>query len=92
MYNIRRTRCILIDTYGHVVYIPGAYWIGGHDIEVEGQFRWIYSGKELVYTNWGNNEPGNASETENCISTHYSNHKWLDDDCAASHYYLCEMK
>ena len=78
--------------YSNVVCFLGGYWIGGHDIEVEGQFKWVNSGNELVYTNWGRNQPGNASVTENCISIHYFNHKWFDDECSASHYYLCEIK
>ena len=29
-----------------------AYWIGSHDVEVEGQFIWTSSRNRITYTDW----------------------------------------
>lgn len=75
------------------MFISGGYWIGGNDLEVDGQFRWINSGVNFGFTNWARGRPshGNNTENTNCVAIHYSSHKWIDDDCATLHFYLCEI-
>ena len=63
-------------------------WIGGNDVEQEGNFVWE-SGEAFSYTNWDAGEPNNKGNQD--FIRMYTNGLW--DDCEEdSHYaFICEF-
>ena len=63
-------------------------WIGGNDVEQEGNFVWE-SGETFSYTNWDAGEPNNKGNQD--FIRMYTNGLW--DDCEEdSHYaFICEF-
>ena len=62
-------------------------WIGANDIEEEGNFTWVGSGKPLDYTEWGKiwgyQAPDNLGN-EDCVYMSDSNSTWNDFPCCAN--------
>ena len=55
-----------------------AYWIGGNDIQTEGTFVWK-TGEKMSFTNWSDEEPNNAGQTENYMEILQNSGKWNDN-------------
>jgi hypothetical protein len=68
-------------------------WLGGNDINAEGQWLWI-SGESMLYTNWRTGEPNNAGMDqlgEDCMILEGDNGGlWDDRGCANTYGYICE--
>ncbi len=70
------------------------YWIGGTDLDAEGQWRWMDTtafwtgGKALAYAHFASAEPsgGNAS---NCLHVR-ADGQWTAASCTTSFAYVCE--
>jgi hypothetical protein len=61
-------------------------WIGLKDIKNEGIFEW-QDKTELIYTNWGYNQPDNLYD-QDCVSLQ-SNNNWGDASCNVNLYFVC---
>lgn len=62
----------------------------GHtDIEEEGHFVEVETGKKMIFTNWKNNEPNNWLGRENCVMLQRKNSKMYDAPC--SYKKLCQV-
>ena len=71
------------------LYADGA-WLGGNDIDVEGEWRWVTSGDLVTWTTWGDTEP-NGGTSENCVIL-YPAGDWNDWGCQhASALAVCEF-
>lgn len=79
--NICIQKCLLL----------GQFWIGGNDIDAEGQWRWVTSGNPLTFTDWAPGEPNNTGGNEDCLlllpNTAY---QWNDATCSTRSLYICE--
>ena len=45
----------------------------------------------IDYTNWGEGEPNNALDGEDCVALTAWNGKWNDDNCNSKFNYICEI-
>ncbi|XP_044287312.1 hepatic lectin-like [Varanus komodoensis] len=66
------------------------YWIGLHDRDIEGHWRWIdgtsyFSG----FTYWKQGEPNDDAHGEDCAHL-WGNGEWNDVYCTYQCYYICE--
>ncbi len=67
------------------------YWIGANDQAEEGSFVW--TGGEAVFNDppWGNGQPDDAGQAEDCVTFWSSQRdRWNDDRCAREHAFVCE--
>ncbi|XP_021947348.1 perlucin isoform X5 [Folsomia candida] len=56
-------------------------WLGGWDINNEGNWRWIDGDAQMSYTNWLPNAP-NGGLAKNCAHFRpFSPHQWFDTPC-----------
>ena len=56
-------------------------WIGGNDIENEGQFKWS-DNSNWNYENWTSGNPNNAERREDCVEGDWAaGTSWNDDKC-----------
>ena len=60
-----------------------------NDLDVEGTWTWI-SGTTLGFTHWGDGEPNNAGNNEDCGQVR-SDGRWNDVNCAGAAPALCEL-
>ncbi len=68
------------------------YWIGGNDIEQEGDFRWS-NGDPIEFFNFGPGQPSDPGIFgEDCILFDGGDGEWDDRDCDDDHDYLCERQ
>ncbi|XP_069122566.1 perlucin-like protein isoform X2 [Argopecten irradians] len=71
------------------------YWIGGNDMFVEGDWRWIHSDQRVNYTNWHHGEPNNYHhQGEDCMLVFINSrqlYKWDDRQCTEKHNFICEL-
>ena len=65
----------------------GQWWIGASDAASEGKWEWV-SGHPWEYTSWGENQPDNAGQNEDCahfwgnhINLNSRYNKWNDLPC-----------
>jgi hypothetical protein len=69
-------------------------WLNGHR-ESSGKWKWITSGKEFTYTNWGNGSP-TISSGYDYIYTYFYNKdiigKWYDILAKSINHVLCEIE
>ncbi|XP_030852797.1 uncharacterized protein LOC105437983 isoform X2 [Strongylocentrotus purpuratus] len=72
------------------------FWIGCHDREVEGQFKWL-DGTQVRYDGWALDEPndGGPGRTQNCAclwsSQNPNRHgRWDDNSCGALLRLICQ--
>lgn len=67
-------------------------WLGGSDLDSEGQWVWKKSKYPLGYQGWQKSEP-NGGVLENCLHIYEFNQDgvWNDINCARYMPYLCEM-
>ncbi|XP_048780983.1 perlucin-like [Ostrea edulis] len=67
-----------------------SYWLGGNDIEIEGEFKWANSDLSLTFTDWSPGQPDNANG-EDCIELRGAFHyHWNDLPCNTPHHFICE--
>lgn len=76
-------------------------WLGGHDSQNEGLWKWISNGKPFTYTNWGSGEPSNwhpwQKLEEDCMGKSVypdsSRNVWNDYPCSANDMttFVCEI-
>lgn len=64
-------------------------WLGGTDIDKEGDWVWTHSKRKVTYTNWGRGEP-NGKRRENCLHTYRGNGEWNDIGCGHKCGFICE--
>lgn len=73
------------------------YWLGGTDLDAEGQWMWMNStrfwsgaaaGKALAYAHFAATAPGGGN-TSNCLHVG-ANGEWTDANCATSYAYVCQ--
>ena len=56
-------------------------WIGGNDITAEGSWAWS-DGSNFSFTSWGEKQPDNTGNNENCLTTNWWNAgQWNDLSC-----------
>ncbi|OWF36632.1 perlucin-like [Mizuhopecten yessoensis] len=70
------------------------YWLGGTDMVVEGEWRWIKTGQSINYTNWAHGEPNNHHSHEDCLTAHLtseSHFHWVDRQCTYKCYFVCKI-
>ena len=53
---------------------------------------WV-SNSTSTYRNWGDNEPNDVNQNEDCVEMFIRNrtHKWNDEDCKENRTYVCEI-
>ncbi|XP_078393214.1 perlucin-like protein [Cetorhinus maximus] len=68
---------------------PGVSWIGLTDRESEGNWTWV-DGTPVSFTRWGQGEPNNAEENENCAIIRRAN--WNDVRCTDQFRFICEKR
>ena len=56
-------------------------WLGASDEAQEGHFVWIPSGRPLMFTDWGTDEPNNLNGDEDCLMYLLYERKWNDFPC-----------
>lgn len=72
-------------------------WIGGNDLDHEGQFVWKPSDKNMTYTNWSNDiwqQPDNYRDDEHCLELYVmdtTNVFWNDGPCWEKKRFICEF-
>ncbi|CAG2208820.1 CD206 [Mytilus edulis] len=64
-------------------------WIGLSNFHNNGRYLWS-DGTILNYTDWGQSEPNNVNNNENCAQTYYR--KWNDNNCFMSFRFICKMQ
>lgn len=70
------------------------YWTSLNDIDDEGTFVSIATGKKAPYTNWRIGEPNNENNgyPENCVQVTHSDGFYMNDvPCDAHASYICEL-
>ena len=65
------------------------FHIGINDIATEGTWQYA-NGGDLVYTNWGNGQPDNYQNGQDCGTT-WHDLTWDDDQCDQEKPSICEM-
>lgn len=66
-------------------------WIGLNDRDLEQGFTWS-DGSPRDYVNWGDDEPNDFYDNEDCV-THQNiwGMKWNDDNCYTLYPYICKI-
>ena len=67
-------------------------WIGGNDIEIEGQYVWV-TGEPITWTYWGQGQPSLGGGSNDCIQfRRFSDvqSEWNDRDCDILLRFVCE--
>eukprot|EP00057_Strongylocentrotus_purpuratus_P026001 XP_011680475.1 PREDICTED: uncharacterized protein LOC100890603 isoform X1 [Strongylocentrotus purpuratus] len=70
------------------------FWIGCHDREVEGQFKWL-DGTQVRYNGWASYQPDDHGENQDCAclwsSKNPNRHgRWDDNTCGARLDLICQ--
>lgn len=65
------------------------FWLGGSDINAEGQWAWRKDARKITYTTWRSGEP-NGGRTENCLQAYRGDGTWNDLPCTRKIAYICE--
>ncbi|XP_071940909.1 macrophage mannose receptor 1-like [Antedon mediterranea] len=73
------------DLFGH------STWIGMSDNNNEGTFAWL-DGSKVDFTYWGQNQPDNWYDGEDCIELRYWDGTWNDNVCSGAFTSICKMK
>ena len=69
-----------------------AVWLGGHDRDKEGDWRWEHAGVPLKdgFTFWGMDEPNDTFHLEDCLVFYYETGQWNDMPCFLEQHFVCE--
>lgn len=70
----------------------GNFWVGGTDLENEGEWKWINSDTKFHYTGWGRYEPNQerGGVEQDCLDLKFKG-GWNDESCTISQRYICEQ-
>ncbi|VDI53177.1 Hypothetical predicted protein [Mytilus galloprovincialis] len=67
------------------------YWLGGTDIENEGDWMWSTSQTDITFADWGDGQPRNSDGNEHCLQMKYEyGLTWNDDPCIFKKRFVCE--
>ncbi|CAL1543038.1 unnamed protein product [Lymnaea stagnalis] len=69
--------------------VPGVYWIGLNDRDVESGFMWA-DGSGLTYTHWNQGEPNNLLNREDCVQWTLPLNRWADNYCYIANSFICQ--
>jgi len=98
----KRAHLLAIETWEENIFIKeqlnglnsrGAWWTGGSNDGVPGQWKWkIPAGKDepLKYHDWDNGQPDNARHQETVIELWQSHHRWNDRINTQKQFFICE--
>ena len=72
------------------MYIKGnkGFWIGFNKVDKE-NYQWS-DGSTNSFTNWGNNQPDNFNNIEQCVEL-LANQAWNDATCYVNKGWLCKI-
>ncbi|KAH8263440.1 hypothetical protein KR044_009196, partial [Drosophila immigrans] len=66
------------------------YWIDINDLDKEGEFISIATGRKAAYFNWQESEPNNAANNEDCGELYFAvNYRMNDDTCNKEQLFIC---
>lgn len=84
---------ILLKSFLAGGFSPGIFWLGGTDVQIEGE--WVWTGNVQAmgsYTNWAPGEPNNANGNEHCLEMDMGGqYHWNDNNCENRFNFICEM-
>lgn len=72
----------------------GSFWIGGTDMLVEGNWFWLSTKQNFLYTDWyADTKEPNGGINENCahLGSHVQFH-WNDAECHLLYNFICESE
>ncbi|BFZ08877.1 hypothetical protein BsWGS_11916 [Bradybaena similaris] len=65
-------------------------WLGGNDIDEEGDWEWSSGSNVDTFTNWYTDEPNNSGSGEDCLGmSRVYNYTWNDGDCNYRCNFIC---
>ncbi|XP_050321117.1 C-type lectin 37Db-like [Bactrocera neohumeralis] len=69
-------------------------WTSSNDLSVEGTFMSLNSGRPMLYAFWGQNEPNNAGNGEDCVEVVLRNDLYMmnDNNCSTQMQIICEKR
>ncbi|TMW49789.1 hypothetical protein DOY81_005146, partial [Sarcophaga bullata] len=68
-----------------------AVWVGGYDIDHEGEFVWLSTGRTMEnFSNWEETEPNNLKGGEDCMEMKAITGQWNDHYCTMEKHFVCE--
>lgn len=66
-------------------------WIGGNDIEEEGNYVWTSNNTKISFTDWAPNQPNNYGKYQHCIRYEFNTQWiWNDERCEKLSRFLCQ--
>lgn len=84
---------ILLKSFLAGGFSPGIFWLGGTDVQIEGE--WVWTGNVQAmgsYRNWAPGEPNNANGNEHCLEMDMGGqYHWNDNNCENRFNFICEM-
>ncbi|VDH94800.1 low affinity immunoglobulin epsilon Fc receptor [Mytilus galloprovincialis] len=70
-----------------------SFWLGGTDIQNEGDWIWTSSQTVVTFDDWTVDAPNNRFGNEHCLAIRKLNgFQWNDDDCSSSFRFICEKE
>lgn len=67
------------------------YWIGAHDLAVEGHWTWAFTHDRIQYFDWAPGEPNSLGGDQDCMEIQsVQGYHWDDNACDAKLYAVCE--
>lgn len=87
-----KNRFWFVYTYIYIWYIiASGFWLGGTDIQNEGDWIWTSSQTVVTFDDWTVDAPNNRFGNEHCLAIRKLNgFQWNDDDCSSSFRFICE--
>jgi len=69
-------------------------WLGGTDVDKEGDWRWVSSGLKVMASLWNTGEPNNYGNQEHCLHTDYgiTSDGLNDRNCEDGIAFVCELE
>lgn len=68
------------------------YWLGGTDVENEGEWKWV-TGEAWTFEGWCDNEPNNDYDgTEDYLGTYTNTYQWNDYRNNEKQNFICEFE
>ena len=69
------------------------YWLGIHDKDQDGQFKYLSDNRALEFEKWNSGEPNNGNKEKNCaLVAGRPEPEWIDDPCRTLYPYVCEKE
>ncbi|XP_069141225.1 macrophage mannose receptor 1-like isoform X2 [Argopecten irradians] len=69
-----------------------AYYIGGGDLFVEGEWIWVSTQTPISVTKWTPGEPNDDQNHEDCLEISAASGLWNDGFCDTPRGFICEME